>query len=117
LPPTRFYLFEKHKKGEQSPMQNVIRAYKQENIEMAYQPIKELKSGKTLGYEALLRIQATKPEEFIAKAYKQGMLLDLEKQICKKIAQEFSSTQDDTVVFINLTPYSFAHQHPKRLSY
>lgn len=91
-------------------MQKVIRAYKQENIEMAYQPIKELKSGKTLGYEALLRIQDKKPEEFIAKAYKQGMLLDLEKQICKKIAQEFSSTQDDTVVFINLTPYSFAYQ-------
>ena len=28
-------------------MQKVIRAYKQENIEMAYQPIKELKSGKS----------------------------------------------------------------------
>jgi len=31
-------------------------------------------------------------------------------RICEKIAHEFSNTQDDTVIFINLTPHSFAYQ-------
>jgi EAL domain-containing protein (putative c-di-GMP-specific phosphodiesterase class I) len=76
---------------------------------IAYQPIIDLKNGKIYGYEALLRPKREKPEEFIKKAKMSGRLLELERLICHTIAQQKSKRNDDSEVFINLTPYSFAY--------
>lgn len=79
---------------------------------MAYQPIIDLKNGKVYGYEALLRPRGgKKPEDLIKKAEMSGLLLELEILICSTIAELIYKRNDDSVVFINLTPHSFVHNN------
>lgn len=80
-----------------------------DSFNIAYQPIIDLKNGKIYGYEALLRPKREKPEEYIKKAKMSGRLLELEMLICHTIAQQNRKRNDDSKVFINLTPYSFAY--------
>lgn len=91
-------------------MQNAIRASIQKDICVAYQPIIDLKNGNVLGYEALLRNHDKIPEELIKTAHEQGDLLELEMMICQKIAYTFNGIKDNTIIFINLTPFSFAYK-------
>ncbi len=77
-------------------------------LQMALQPIVEVATGRTRGYEALARWHHPEdgwidPEQFIALAETRGLITALGEQVYRKAMAEVAG-QDDKVLSINVAP-------------
>lgn len=84
-----------------------------EPFEVAYQPIISISSGSLYGYEALFRPNTGNPEQILAKAAREGRLVELEAQICQEATRRFIHRETARVLFLNLTPTSYSYMKGK----
>ena len=80
-----------------------------ETMEMNFQPIIDLKTMQTFGYEILTRCpkdsRFSNPEELFKQAFNCGMLFELEMVCRKKALIRINEAPEDMMFFINTGPY------------
>ncbi|MFC7290704.1 putative bifunctional diguanylate cyclase/phosphodiesterase [Hirschia litorea] len=85
------------------------RAFQENELEMYYQPLMEVKTGKIKGYESLLRWRRGEndvllPAEFIEIAEDTGLIVPLGEWIIRTAIAEAATWPDHITVAINLSP-------------
>ena len=85
----------------------IRRALENDQFLLLYQPLLNLKSGKTMGYEALLRLedvtgQLISPGQFLASAERANLSTDLDMMAIRKAARRVMHT-DTLEISINLS--------------
>ncbi len=80
-----------------------------DEFEIHYQPFVDLKSGKTVGFEALARWNHPRrglvaPLEFIPLAEKGGLIVELGAQVLRKACMEAAGWPDEMRIAVNLSP-------------
>ncbi|MEM1364551.1 MAG: EAL domain-containing protein [Pseudomonadota bacterium] len=84
-------------------------AIARETIEPYFQPIVDLPTGRTLGFEALARwtdssLGFVSPAEFIPLAEERGLIVPLTRALLSKAAKDACSWPDDVFLSFNLSP-------------
>ncbi len=79
------------------------------SLDLHYQPIVDVQSGKICGYEALLRWQhpergAISPEKFIALAEESGLIVPLGEWVIRQALAEASNWPSDLTLAVNISP-------------
>ena len=82
----------------------LFKAYKEKRLRMAYQPVIESKSGKTVHYEALLRLTGTNGKissagPLIPVAEKMGLIDVIDNMVMKMVVDELRNSKDVTLAF------------------
>ncbi|MEM7568376.1 MAG: EAL domain-containing protein [Pseudomonadota bacterium] len=95
--------------------QDLRHAIQSDALSIAYQPIVESKSGKTLGFEALCRwehptLGNITPDVFIPAAEQTGDILDLGEWVLRQVMSDLS-TYPDLLASINVSPSQFIDPH------
>ena len=88
------------------------RAFKAEAFELHYQPLVDLKSSKTIGFEALLRWNhpdrgMISPAEFIPLAEETGLIIPLGAWVLERACREAATWREDLTLAVNLSPTQF----------
>jgi diguanylate cyclase (GGDEF)-like protein/PAS domain S-box-containing protein len=83
-------------------------------IDIHYQPLADLESGRILGFEALLRWEhpergAIPPDLFIPLAEESGLILALGSWALRRACAEASGWQPELRIAVNLSPLQIAH--------
>lgn len=87
-------------------------ACRNEEFELAYQPLVDAKSDVTLGYEALLRLNETNgnpipPSEFVPLAEEIGLIEEIGTWVLHAATKEISELDDHSSVSVNLSAEQF----------
>ncbi|QQR91608.1 MAG: EAL domain-containing protein [Myxococcales bacterium] len=80
---------------------------KNEELQMAYQPIVDPHTKQAIGYEALSRPSGNfklNPQDLFQAAVETGRIWDLGRLVRKRIAQTIDFFPEDSLIFINLHP-------------
>jgi len=85
-----------------------------DELDLHYQPLADLESGRILGFEALLRWQhpvhgAIGPDIFIPLAEESGFIVELGAWVLRRACAEAADWQSDLRIAVNLSPVQFAH--------
>ncbi|HZF44101.1 MAG TPA: EAL domain-containing protein [Sphingomonadaceae bacterium] len=93
--------------------ERLIRAVADGEIDVHYQPLVELRSGRTAGYEALARwrdaeLGVVSPVEFIPVAEANGLIAKLGALVLGKAAREAVGWDDETRLSVNFSAAQFA---------
>ncbi len=88
------------------------RAFKEEAFEIHYQPLVDLRSGRTIGFEALLRWNhpdrgLISPAEFIPMAEETGLIVPLGAWVLERACIEAATWREDLTLAVNLSPVQF----------
>ena len=92
-------------------------------LEMAFQPIWDLRDDRVLGYEALARPPAhygfSGPEELFNIAHGSKMVHELDVLCFEAVAHSVKHIPDDVLLFVNVSPATLEHPEfdPGRLVY
>jgi EAL domain-containing protein (putative c-di-GMP-specific phosphodiesterase class I) len=83
-------------------------------IDIHYQPLADLESGRILGFEALLRWEhpsrgAIAPDLFIPLAEESGLILSLGSWALRRACAEAAGWQPELRIAVNLSPVQIAH--------
>ncbi|MBH0236898.1 putative bifunctional diguanylate cyclase/phosphodiesterase [Methylobrevis albus] len=81
-------------------------------LSLHYQPLVNLQSGRTSGYEALLRWThpergSVPPADFIALAEETGLIGDIGRFVLERACADAAAWPEDTKVAVNLSPAQF----------
>lgn len=87
-------------------------ALKQEQIYVTYQPQVEIKTGRFIGAEALVRWQhpvlgEVRPDKFVSLAEETGFILELGRWVMNESCREAADWPDDVHVSVNISPMQF----------
>ena len=96
---------------------DLIEAIGADEIEVWYQPIQELVSGKLRGYEALARWRPptrglVPPDVFVRLAEQNGAIFQLGKIVLEKACREAAAWDRRLTVSVNLSPAQFRRPEP-----
>ena len=106
-------------RAEQKVDNALRKALEEDRFELLYQRQVDLKSGKIVGCEALLRMRGEDgelipPSEFLARAERNGLIMPINEwvidQACKQGAAWHAMGFDDFTVGVNLSPVQFQRQ-------
>ena len=89
-----------------------------ESFRTVYQPVIELESGKTVGYEALARFTASPrlpPDRWFDDAVRTGLGLELELAVARRALQALPRMPDDTYLCINVSPAAAVSKEIERM--
>jgi EAL domain-containing protein (putative c-di-GMP-specific phosphodiesterase class I) len=87
---------------------------------MVFQPIVELQTGKTVGYEALSRFGTGPPDAWFADATRAGLGAELELKAIRRALEQLDTLPADTFLSLNCSPatlltdalYELVARHP-----
>jgi len=101
-----------HLHRRQSLKEDLSKALENNELQLHYQPLVDLASGKLVGCEALLRwLHPTRgmvsPGEFIPLAEETGQIVDIGHWVLHQACQDASAWPEDTFVAVNLSPVQF----------
>lgn len=87
-------------------------AFNRGDFDLLYQPQFDLSSGRTIGYEALIRWKHPErgvipPTEFIPVAEETGMILPIGKWVMRKACEDARHLPQDCFVAVNISPVQF----------
>ncbi|WP_274626205.1 putative bifunctional diguanylate cyclase/phosphodiesterase [Arvimicrobium flavum] len=87
-------------------------AFERGDFHLHYQPQLDLQSGKTVGYEALIRWKHPErgmipPNEFIPIAEETGMIFPIGSWVLRKACSDARLLPDDCFVAVNISPVQF----------
>ncbi len=92
-------------------------------LDMAFQPIWDLREDRVLGYEALARPPAhygfSGPEQLFTVAHGSKMVHELDVLCFETIVRSVKHVPDDVLLFVNVSPATLEHPEfdPRRLTY
>jgi EAL domain-containing protein (putative c-di-GMP-specific phosphodiesterase class I) len=97
-----------HGRAQQQLRADLLRLIKTENVDVAYQPIFDLRTHRCLGIEALARFPEpfTRPDRTFAAAESVGLGLELEELIVRRAWSLLPQLAEDQYLALNLTPES-----------
>jgi diguanylate cyclase (GGDEF)-like protein len=92
-------------------------AIERKELELHYQPQQSLRTGKLMGFEALIRWRhgdkLISPADFIPLAEESGLIVELGDwvfaQACRQAKKWRLETQSDVIVAVNISPRQFRH--------
>lgn len=112
----RFCLYdaELHRRvgAHQALKHDLASAIEHDELFVAYQPMRELATGRTSTREALLRWQHPSrgpipPVEFIPMAEETGLIVEIGEWVLRRACADASTWEDEAVVSVNLSPMQF----------
>lgn len=96
--------------------QDLRKSFMSGGLELAYQPLVDLKSRKIAGFEALLRWRHPErglisPAEFIPIAEETGLITPIGEWVVRQACNEAARWPDNIRVAVNLSPVQFRNPH------
>jgi len=95
-------------------MNRLRAALENDGLELHYQPLLHIKSGKVQHYEALLRLKTehglVSPPSFLPAAVRFGLMADIDRCVLKLVVRalhEFRETHPDLTLSVNLSGFAF----------
>jgi diguanylate cyclase (GGDEF)-like protein len=84
-------------------------AFQRGNFDLHYQPQHDLKTGKIVGYEALLRWRHPKrgmiaPSEFVPVAEETGMVVPIGEWVLRKACADLKTLPENLFIAVNISP-------------